>query len=102
MRGKYRMMDWEVLKWTQVVSAAIHKMTQNQSYQEDFTNEDVCPANISTVLENLGWEHYDSDENGWENDTWWYYRHDDYDFHLVMYYEGYTFTFQLNRTDWED
>ena len=99
MRGRYHMMDWELEKWKQELSAAIVRLSQNKLYQEDFTNEDVCPANISTVLENLGWEHYDSDGNGWENDCWIYFTNPDYNFDLVMYYQGYTFELKLYRRD---
>ena len=51
MRGRYQMMDWELQKWKQELSAVIARLSQNKSYQEDFTHLDVCPANIEKALE---------------------------------------------------
>lgn len=43
MRGRYQMMDWELQKWKQELSAVIARLSQNKSYQEDFTHLDVLP-----------------------------------------------------------
>ena len=42
------------------------------------------------------------DHNGWQNDTWYWFSHPDYDFRLVFYYEGYTFEMKLYREDIDD
>ena len=42
MRGKWNMMDWEMAKWKQELSAAITKLSQDELYEKDFTNLDVC------------------------------------------------------------
>lgn len=102
MRGRYQMMDWELQKWKQELSAVIARLSQNKSYQEDFTHLDVCPANIEKALEDMGWECDEQDENGWQSDCWLYFSHYDYDFVLVLYYCGYTFEMKLSIAASED
>lgn len=102
MRGKYHMMDWEEKKWMQRLTVAIAELVQNKSKQIDFTNDDVCPANIVKVLEKMGWEWDEQDDNGWQNDCWIYFSHYDYDFVLILYYCGYTFEMNLYRSDCDD
>ena len=46
MRGRWNMMDWELQKWKQELSAAIVRLSQNKLYQEDFTHLDVCPPTL--------------------------------------------------------
>ena len=102
MRGKYNMMDWELDKWKHTLALLITKWANDVSHQEDFTNLDICPANIETALEALGWEHDEQDENGWQNDCWIYMSNPDYDFRIIIYYCGYTFELKVYRSDWED
>ena len=102
MRGRYQMMEWEQEKWKQEFSGIIAKLSYNQRREEDLTNLDLCPANAVKTLENLGWTEDDMDHNGWQNDTWYWFSHPDYDFRLVFYYEGYTFEMKLYREDIDD
>ena len=99
MRGRSLMMDWELEKWKQELTAAIARLSYNKQHQEDFTHLDVCPANLEQALEEMGWEADEQDENGWENDCWIYFTNPDYNFDLVMYYQGYTFELKLYRRD---
>lgn len=102
MRGKYHMMDWEEKKWMQRLTVAIAELVQDKSKQIDFTNDDVCPANIVNILRKMGWEDDVQSENGWENDTWIPLAHEDYNFSLILYYCGYTFELKLYRSDIDD
>ena len=102
MRGRWNMMDWELQKWKQELSAAIVRLSQNKLYQEDFTHLDVCPANLIDALRDIGWEDDELENNGWQNDCWTYFSHDDYDFVLVLYYCGHTFELKLYRADSDD
>lgn len=99
MRGQYHMMDWEEDRWKTVFSKAIEKFAEDRDppYEEILTQQDICPANVVHVLELLGWEDTVYDTNGWQNDTWYYFSHPDYDFEIGMYYEGYTFELKLYR-----
>lgn len=101
MKGQYHMMDWEEAKWKQAVSAAIFKLTYDKTYIADFTKEDVCPANLCRTLKNLGWNSVDIDRNGWENDTWHTFSHPDYNFYVIIHYEGYTFKLDMYSSETE-
>ncbi|MBQ8243177.1 MAG: hypothetical protein IJZ40_06880 [Bacteroidaceae bacterium] len=93
------MMDWEESKWTLVLKQIIVQLSQDKSHQEDLTNYDVCPSNIVDVLRKMGWEDDEQEENGWQQDTWIYFSHPDYEFGLTLYYEGYTFEMKIFRSD---
>lgn len=97
MRGRWNMMDWELEKWKQELTAAIARLSYNKQHQEDFTHLDVCPANLIDALRDMGWE-----DDGWQNDCWTYFSHYDYDFVLVLYYCGHTFELKLYRADNDD
>jgi hypothetical protein len=97
MRGKYHMMDWEEAKLLKDVSAEIEKIKNNQIEEVNLTSWDACPANIRQTLYSLGWTKSNYERNGWECDTWWYFKHKDYDFELVLFYCGDTFEMELWR-----
>lgn len=60
------------------------------------------PAEISDMLEELGWESDDYDFNGWEQDTWIPFAHESYGFCLTLAYSGYYWTMELFRSDIDD
>ena len=60
------------------------------------------PAEISNMLEELGWEFDEYDSNGWEQDTWIPFSHEAYGFCLVLAYSGYYWTMELYRSDIDD
>ena len=99
MRGKCNMMDWEKAKWKQELSMAITRLTLDKSREEDFTNFDVCPANLIDALRDMGWNDDEFEDNVLQNDHWIYFSHHDYDFVLVLYYCGHTFELKLYRAD---
>lgn len=60
------------------------------------------PAEISDMLEELGWESDESSSNGWEQDTWIPFAHESYGFCLILAYSGYYWTMELYRSDIDD
>lgn len=63
---------------------------------------DKSPADISDMLEELGWESDESSSNGWEQDTWIPFAHEAYGFCLILAYSGYYWTMELYRSDIDD
>lgn len=60
------------------------------------------PAEVSDMLEELGWEYDESSSNGWEQDTWIPFAHESYCFCLTLAYSGYYWTMELYRSDIDD
>ena len=60
------------------------------------------PAEVSDMLEELGWESDESSSNGWEQDTWIPFAHEAYSFCLTLAYSGYYWTMELYRSDIDD
>ena len=60
------------------------------------------PAEVSDMLEELGWESDESSSNGWEQDTWIPFAHEAYGFCLTLGYSGYYWTMELYRSDIDD
>ena len=102
MRGKWNMMDWEMAKWKQELSTAITRLSHDKSREEDFTNFDVCPANLIDALRDMGWDDYEFEDNGCQGDSWIFFSHYNYDFVLILYYSGYTFELKLYSPDRTD
>lgn len=99
MRGTHSMREWEIPKYEAILSREIERMKVLPSHRRSFVEENVCPANIIQTLEALGWERIDFESNGWEQDTWYYFVHQDYDFGITLFYCGYTFKIELYRTE---
>lgn len=97
MRGKYYMMDWELEKWKQKLSAVIARLTWDKQHQEDFTQLDICPINIEKTLENLGWELECYEREGCDPDAWYFFKHPDYEFELILLTDSDTFEMKLFR-----
>lgn len=65
----------------------------------------ITPAIVYEALEELGYEHTDTMDNGWQHDTWAYFVHkkDPVNYPPVtVYYEGYTFELELYLTEEEE
>ena len=97
MRGCYQMMDWELQKWKQELSAVIARLSQDESYQVNLTNHDLCPINIEKTLENLGWVLDCYEREGSDPDAWYFFKHPDYNFELVLLTDSDTFEMKLFR-----
>lgn len=61
-----------------------------------------APSELDKILQENGWERLDFDENGWQQDTWYWYAHPDYDFQLTMEYSGFYGDLKLYRKDIDD
>lgn len=61
-----------------------------------------APSELDDILQEGGWKQLDSDENGWQQDTWYWYAHPDYDFQLTMEYSGFYGDLKLYNRDKED
>ena len=99
MRGTHRMRDWEIAKYSAIISREIERMKVLPSHRRSFVEENICPANITQTLEALGWVREDFESNGCEQDTWYYFSHQDYDFQIILFYCGYTFNIELYRKE---
>ncbi len=61
-----------------------------------------APSELDKILQEAGWERLDFDSNGWQQDTWYWYAHPDYDFQLTMEYSGFYGDLKLYRRDIDD
>ena len=101
MRGTYFLNEAEIAYWKPIFEKNIKEISERFVYWS-FTGLDLGPANIDFMLQNVfNYERVSYDSNGWEQDTWYYYRIPDTDIILMMYYCGFTFDLMLRR-DWED
>lgn len=83
MRGSYQMREWEVPHLTKIIEAAVKEVENNPDREFDFTNMDICPSNISDILETLGYEEEDIDENS--KDFWYIFTHSKYPEDAYLY-----------------
>lgn len=87
-----------------IVKSAIDYLFTDQRFQYNLRKNlpAISPSGVDDILEDLGWERDDFDDNGWQQDTWYYYSHTDYPFRLVMAYGGFYGDMQLYRSDIDD
>ena len=79
MRGKYNMSDLELKGWSKTILKIIEDFKSTKGYcSQDLTKLNLCPANVVTILENLNWTLNSFDSNGWQQDTWYTFFHEDY------------------------
>lgn len=97
MRGKYTMDEFETAKWRFVFSQIISVLSQDESYQANLTNHDICPINIEKTLENLGWELESYEREGSDPDAWYSFKHPNYEFELILLTDSDTFEMKLFR-----
>lgn len=97
MRGKYTMDEFEAAKWRFVFSQIISILSQDESYQANLTNHDICPINIEKTLENLGWELEYYERDGCDADAWYSFQHPGYEFKLLLQTDSDTFEMKLSR-----
>lgn len=58
-----------------------------------------APSELDDILQEDGWERLGFNENGWQQDTLYWYAHPDYDFQLTMEYSGFYGDLKLYRRD---
>lgn len=89
------------MKYLKIFDKAISSMEENKQFVLNVRElfPELSPADVSGFLGELGWQFESSDENGWEQDTWYLYSHSSYSFELVMSYSGYYWHLTLCRND---
>ena len=70
-------------------------------FKKEHVKEDLCPENVIDILNLLGYEDYDYDTNGWEQDTWISFSKENEDT-LILYCCGRTFEMNLSICPEED
>lgn len=82
----------------------IDYLNMDETYQFEVSEfiPNASPSDIHEFIESLGWTYLEFDSNGWQQDTWYYYKHEDYSFSLVMNYGGFYGGIVLYRADIDD
>lgn len=69
--------------WIDYIETNFHILQEEKDEEElDLTDCGINPYQLESFLEELGFEHYDSDENGWEMDYWIYFRRNGFKIHI--------------------
>ena len=71
MRGSYRMMDWEIEKWTGIIFRDIEKLLCGVEKEIKYTECNLCAYNIENILECLDYVYVEEDIN--HHDFWFFY-----------------------------
>lgn len=101
MRGQWHLRDWELDLWKRKIEHYILYLERKKE-DIDLSEENINPYQVREVLETLGWEHTDSDSNGWEQDHWMYFRHPNHKITLTVFSSGMTFELKLYISDEEE
>jgi hypothetical protein len=99
IRGKYNLLPREKEYVNGLVKGVIKTLDDEINDEVNLSSCDIAPCHICDAMEVFGWEQDESDSNGWENDTWYYFAHPDYKYVIVMFYCGYTFELKMYRGD---
>ena len=99
IRGKYNLLPIEKEYAKELVEGVIKTLNGEINDEVNLSWCDIAPCHICDAMKTLGWEQDESDSNGWENDTWYYFSHPNYNYVLVMFYCGYTFELKMYRGD---
>lgn len=102
IRGKYRLATDENEQVLAIVKGALTTLAAIKTKAVSLTEFDIAPCHIREAMRELGWSDDDFETNGWEGDTWYYFSHDDYEYQMVMFYCGYTFSVEMYRSDIDD
>lgn len=102
IRGKYRLSSEEKEQVLVIVKEALTTLAAIKYKAVSLTEFDIAPCHIREAMRELGWCDDDFETNGWEGDTWYYFSHKDYEYQVVIYYCGYTFSIEMRRSDIDD
>lgn len=89
-----------------ILNYAIDRLAQNK--EEKINLRDwlhgsyISPAKVVDYLEEMHWERYDMDENGWQQDTWMKFENPICPFEITLFYSGYYGDLELYRSDIDD
>lgn len=104
MRGTYDLTAMEQSKLKPYFKGFISILETTDLYDDiDLTLLDLSPNQVDQMLTILGYSRADRNENGWEQDTWYYYSKPDTR-GLCMFYSGFygTLTLSLWETETEE
>lgn len=89
-----------IKNWVDFVESHFEELREKQDKVElDLTDDfKINPYQLCSALEEIGFEKYDSDENGWEMDYWFYFERNGfkieiqgtamiYELKLVVYFD---------------
>lgn len=102
MRGSWTLRDWEADYLKTLIANRITDLDNRRADTINLTEEDVCPENIIDVLEMLGYEYDEVDTNGWEQDTWINFIHQETGHGVTLFYCGRTFEMKLYLAEKEE
>lgn len=87
------------------LKSIIREIGENKVDNVDLRNSPLhkhSPAQVCDLLEELGWSHDDWETNGWDQDTWIPFTHENYSFGITLNYSGYYWTMKLYRIELEE
>ena len=102
MRGQYNLTPEEHDVLFPYIKEILEKLDKYQREIYSLTHLEIAPCHVDDLMGELGWERYEMDHNGWQCDCWMYYSHPDYEYTIVVYYEGFTFNLEMHRGDIDD
>ena len=102
IRGKYKLSPEEQAEVSVLIKNVLDALSLDQRHTASLTEYDIAPCHVRETMRMFGWSDDDFETNGWEGDTWYYFSHDDYEYQMVMFYCGYTFSVEMYRSDIDD
>ena len=89
-----------------ILNYAIDRLAQNKEEKinlRDWLHGNyISPSKVVDYLEEMHWERYDMDENGWQQDTWMKFESPICPFEITLFYSGYYGDLELYRSDIDD
>lgn len=73
----------KIKDWIDDIETNFHILKEETNCEElDLTDCGINPYQLESFLEELGFEKYDWDSNGWEMDYWIYFRRNGFKIHI--------------------
>ncbi len=96
MRGKIDLSAQEVSALTPWFKGGIYILENTNDWDElDLTIMNLSPEQVTQMLNFLGYEEISHEDNGWEQDTYYYYTHKNHN-ELCFFYSGHYGTMNLS------
>lgn len=73
----------KIKDWLDYVETNFHILQEEKDKEElDLTDYEINPYQLWKFLEELGFERYDSEKNGWEMDYWIYFEKNGFEVYI--------------------
>ena len=73
----------KIKDWIDDIETNFHILQEEKDEEElDLTDCGINPYQLERFLEELGFEYYDLDKNGWDMDYWIYFRRNGFKIHI--------------------